>query len=94
MWARAPGRQPIAWCWSAVIGWAGKTSCRFRAEVAPGQTIDLSMKFTAPAIEGTYQGNWQIRNDKGEIFGTTATANRPFSLVHQGEAASTDGNSL
>jgi len=50
------------------------------AEVAPGQTIDLSMKFTAPAVEGTYQGNWQIRNDKGEIFGTTATANRPFSL--------------
>jgi Ig-like domain-containing protein len=50
------------------------------AQVAPGQTIDLSMKFMAPAAEGTYQSNWQIRNDKGEIFGTTATANRPFSL--------------
>jgi hypothetical protein len=50
------------------------------SEVAPGQTIDLRMNFTAPTIEGTYQGNWQIRNDKGQIFGTTATANRPFSL--------------
>jgi len=50
------------------------------AEVAPGQTVDLRMNFTAPAVEGTYQGNWQIRNDKNEIFGTTATANRPFSL--------------
>ena len=47
-------------------------------EVAPGQTIDLAMNFTAPLIEGAYRGNWQIRNDKGEIFGTTSTANRPF----------------
>jgi Ig-like domain from next to BRCA1 gene len=46
-------------------------------EVDPGQTIDLAMNFTAPLLEGSYRGNWQIRNDKGEIFGTTATANRP-----------------
>ena len=50
------------------------------AEVAAGQTIDLRLNFTAPTVEGTYVGNWQIRNDKDEIFGTTATANRPFSL--------------
>ncbi len=48
------------------------------AEVAPGQTIDLAMNFTAPLIEGNYRSNWQLRNDKGEIFGTTFTANRPF----------------
>ena len=47
-------------------------------EVAPGQTIDLVMNFTAPLIQGSYRGNWQIRNDRGEIFGTTSTANRPF----------------
>ena len=47
-------------------------------EVAPGETIDLPMNFTAPIFEGSYRGNWQIRNDKGEIFGTMATANRPF----------------
>jgi hypothetical protein len=47
-------------------------------EVAPGQTIDLAMNFTAPLIQGSYRGNWQIRNDRGEIFGTTSTANRPF----------------
>jgi hypothetical protein len=50
------------------------------AEVAPGQTIDLRLNFTAPVVERTYQSNWQIRNDKDEVFGTTATANRPFSL--------------
>lgn len=47
-------------------------------EVAPGETIDLAMNFKAPLILGSYRGNWQIRNDKGEIFGTTSTANRPF----------------
>jgi hypothetical protein len=47
-------------------------------EVAPGQSIDLVMNFKAPLILGTYRGNWQIQNDKGEIFGTTSTANRPF----------------
>lgn len=47
-------------------------------DVAPGQTIDLAMNFTAPLREGNYRGNWQIRNDQGEIFGITPTANRPF----------------
>jgi hypothetical protein len=36
------------------------------------------MNFRAPLFEGSYRGNWQIRNDKGEIFGTNPTANRPF----------------
>jgi len=57
---------------------AGQNLMLLPTEVAPGQTIDLAMNFTAPLIEGSYRGNWQIRNDKGEIFGTTSTANRPF----------------
>jgi hypothetical protein len=32
------------------------------------------MNFTAPIFEGKYRGNWQIRNNNSEIFGTTATA--------------------
>ena len=55
-------------------------------EVAPGQTIDLAMNFTAPLLEGSYRGNWQIHNDKGEIFGTTTTANRPFWVSIQVKA--------
>ena len=50
-------------------------------EVAPGETIDLAMNFTAPLIQGSYRGNWQIRNDRGELFGITSTANRPFWVV-------------
>lgn len=46
--------------------------------VAPGQTIDIAMNFTAPLFVGEYRGNWQIRNERGENFGTTSTANQPF----------------
>jgi len=56
----------------------GRNLMPLPSEVAPGQTIDLAMSFTAPLIEGNYRGNWMIRNDKGEPFGATSTANRPF----------------
>jgi len=56
----------------------GQNLMTLPTEVAPGQTIDLSMNFVAPVIEGSYRGNWQIRNNKGEVFGTNPTANRPF----------------
>jgi hypothetical protein len=60
-------------------------------EVAPGQTIDLAMNLTAPLIEGSYRGNWQVRNEKGEAFGTTSTANRPFWVAIQVKAPSLTG---
>jgi hypothetical protein len=60
-------------------------------EVAPGQTIDLAMNFTAPILEGSYRGNWQLRNDRGEIFGTTVTANRPFWVSVQVKAPPSGG---
>lgn len=47
-------------------------------EVAPGETIDLAMNFKAPFFDGSYRGNWMIRNNLGEVFGTTAAFNRPF----------------
>ncbi len=59
--------------------------------VAPGDSIDLEMKFKAPLLPGIYRGYWQIRNDKGEIFGTTVNANRPFSIVINVETPGTPG---
>ncbi|HET9906709.1 MAG TPA: NBR1-Ig-like domain-containing protein [Anaerolineales bacterium] len=56
----------------------GQNGMPLPQDVAPGQTIDLAMNFTAPLVQGSYRGNWQIRNERGEIFGTTSTANRPF----------------
>jgi len=58
----------------------GQNSMTLPIDVAPGQTIDLTMNFTAPSIEGNYLGDWQLRNDRGEIFNMAATANRPFSV--------------
>jgi len=69
----------------------GRNFMPLPTEVAPGQTIDLSMNFIAPIIEGSYRGNWQIRNERGEIFGTTATANRPFWVDIQVRAPALTG---
>ena len=60
-------------------------------EVAPGETIDLAMNLKAPLILGAYRGNWQIRNDQGQIFGTTATANRPFWVAIRVETPALTG---
>ncbi len=36
--------------------------------VNPGQTVDISVTLTAPSSNGTYTGNWGIRNASGVIF--------------------------
>lgn len=69
----------------------GRNNMPLPVEVAPGQSIDLTMNFTTPLIEGDYRGNWQIRNDKGEIFGTTNTANKPFWVSVKVKAPSLSG---
>ena len=38
-------------------------------DVTPEGTVDLSVELKAPEEEGTYQGNWQLRNDAGRLFG-------------------------
>jgi hypothetical protein len=37
--------------------------------VGPGQTVDISVPMTAPASNGTYKGNWKLRNASGYVFG-------------------------
>jgi hypothetical protein len=39
--------------------------------VAPDQTIDISLGMVAPSSPGTYKGNWKLRNADGDIFGLT-----------------------
>jgi len=34
----------------------------------PGQNVDVSVDLTAPATEGTYRGNWQLRDPSNVIF--------------------------
>jgi len=37
--------------------------------INPGQSVDVSVELTAPASEGTYRGNWQLRDPSDVIFG-------------------------
>jgi len=37
--------------------------------VSPGATVDLSVSLIAPGSNGTYQGNWKLRNNNGLLFG-------------------------
>jgi len=43
--------------------------------VAPDETIDISIDLTAPAIPGTYRGNWSFEDKTGKQFGLGASAN-------------------
>lgn len=38
--------------------------------VAPGAGINVGVPLTAPLANGSYQGHWRMRNDKGFYFGT------------------------
>lgn len=37
--------------------------------VSPGQTVDVSVNLTAPAVTGTYTGYWRFRDPNGVYFG-------------------------
>lgn len=68
--------------------------------VNPGQTADLSVNLTAPTANGTYKGNWAIRNGAGVIFfpgfyvqivvnNGSGGSPGPFAVSHVGYALST-----
>ena len=48
------------------------------ANVAPGQTVDVSVILTAPANTGVYKGYWMLRNASGQTFGVGNRASDPF----------------
>lgn len=56
----------------------GPVSIPMPENVAPGETVDLSVNLTAPSKSGTYRGNWLLRNASGSAFGLGAKANQPF----------------
>jgi hypothetical protein len=46
--------------------------------VAPGQSIDMAVTFTAPSTPGHYVSYWILRNPSGALFGTGASADETF----------------
>lgn len=47
----------------------GPASKALPGNVAPGETVDISVDFKAPSSPNTYRGNWKLRNSSGVIFG-------------------------
>jgi hypothetical protein len=45
--------------------------------VPPGSSIDVSVELRAPKEEGTYRGNWALKNANGFEFGV-GPASKPF----------------
>ncbi len=48
------------------------------AEVRPGAAIDVTVDMVAPQAPGSYQSNWKIQNQKGELFGIGPNGDAPF----------------
>jgi hypothetical protein len=43
--------------------------------VAPGESVELSIDLTAPAIEGRYKGVWILEDENGNRFGMGSSSN-------------------
>jgi hypothetical protein len=56
----------------------GPTSAALPHSVAPGQTVDLSVRLRAPESSGEYQGFWKLRSSGGQLFGIGANATTAF----------------
>ncbi|HEX5809307.1 MAG TPA: NBR1-Ig-like domain-containing protein [Anaerolineales bacterium] len=54
------------------------TAVRLPGNVAPGQTVDVSVTLTAPASAGYHVSYWMLRNPSGALFGTGGKANEAF----------------
>jgi hypothetical protein len=46
--------------------------------VAPGQDIQISVDLKAPSSDGTYRGDWMLRNASGVLFGLGTDASSVF----------------
>ncbi len=47
-------------------------------EVAPGQTIDISINMIAPSVNGKYSSDWMLKSSNGVTFGTGSDSKGTF----------------
>jgi hypothetical protein len=57
---------------------SGPTVVQIPYDVAPGNSIDLSISLVAPLDPGTYQGYWMLRDPNGAVFGLHPDGAHPF----------------
>lgn len=53
-------------------------SVTLAGDVAPGQSVDITVDMVAPSKAGKYQGNWKMRNASNVLFGIGPGGAAPF----------------
>ncbi|HEY3310747.1 MAG TPA: NBR1-Ig-like domain-containing protein [Anaerolineales bacterium] len=66
-------------------------STKLPTNVAPGGVVDLTIGLTAPSTDGTYRGNFQLKNASGVMFGIGSFANKSFWVEIRVGTTSTTG---
>ncbi|MGA7195141.1 MAG: NBR1-Ig-like domain-containing protein [Anaerolineales bacterium] len=56
----------------------GGSTVNFPVNVAPGQTVDLTVNLTAPTTSGQFIGYWKLRDASGNLFGIGWNENNAF----------------
>lgn len=59
--------------------------------VAPDQTVDISVNLLAPAFAGNYRGSWMLQNPAGKLFGTGDKAIDPVWVAIKVNKTSLEG---
>jgi hypothetical protein len=54
------------------------SSIQLSRDVAPGQTLDISLNMNAPLGSGSYRGDWIFQNSTGQSFGVGSQGNEPW----------------
>jgi hypothetical protein len=50
----------------------------FISQVLPGQSVDVTVDMEAPFEAGSYQSNWKLRDQQGNLFGIGPNGGAPF----------------
>jgi hypothetical protein len=56
----------------------GPDSKKLTSTVGPNTTFNISVDLTSPATNGSYKGYWQLKDDKGQLFGIGASGDKPW----------------
>ena len=62
---------------------SGTLTVPLSATVAPGSTLDLSVGLVAPDTLGPHTGDWRLRDNEGQPFGTGPNADIPLKVSIQ-----------
>lgn len=78
----------------AVVWFSGESmgvdqQWHFASDVAPGDSIDITVDMVAPMQTGAFQSNWKIRNGTGELFGLGPNGDAPFWVIIEVRAENT-----